>query len=139
MVDRLVNMVSGDDNITGRYVLSKKGPIASKLTTITRPMWTSLLAITTWLRPKLTIPQALQLCFFLIRVNGVPQSMHFWIESILRRRGCFLPISDSRGRSMSRPILSEDFFWYSSLIVWKRASSHSSFSALVLKEFQQRF
>ena len=81
---------------------------------------------------KLTIPQALQLCFFLIIVKGVPQSMHFWIDSIRSSLGCFRPISDSKGLNVSRPILSEDFFWYNSLIVWKRASNQSSFSARVL-------
>ena len=82
---------------------------------------------------ELTIPHARQLCFFRIMVKGVPQSMHFWMDSIFNSLGCFRPISDSSGLNISRPIRSDDFFWYNSLIVWKRYSNQSSFSARVLK------
>ncbi len=34
-----------------------------------------------------------------------------WMESIFKSLGCFRPISDSSGRSISLPILSDDFFW----------------------------
>ena len=82
---------------------------------------------------SLTIPQALQLYFFRIMEKGWPHSMHLVMLSGFKRRGCSRPISWSRGFSISRPTLSEDFLWYSSLMVWKSVSSHSSFSSRVLE------
>ena len=90
------------------------------------------------MKKELTTPQALQLYFFLIMEKGCAHSMHLWMASNLRMWGCFLPISESQGRRISRPIFSEDLRWYNSFMASKRAANHSSFSLLVLKKIKKK-
>lgn len=86
---------------------------------------------------KPTIPHALQLYFFRIIEKGWVHSMHLWMASSLSMWGCFLPISESQGRRISRPILREDLRWYNSLMASNKPSSHSSFSLRVLKKWRE--
>ena len=118
---------SNRDLMTSWQLLQTRQALSSKLRIC---FWPEHLA-------HVTIPQARQLYFFRIILKGCEHSMHLWMASNLSKWGCFLPISESMGRKISRPMRNDDLRWYNSLMASNRDSNQSSFSLRVLQKIKK--